>query len=103
MRHDALAYFGMYTFALRMETDPELKVLAVQRFMDVNYEKNATKGGFLNKFICREVFGLCEELVQVEYLACNNRDSFTIVMMAAIPEFLRAGLERVDNSDIRVD
>lgn len=48
---DTLLYFGLYTTALWMETDPILTSLVFKRCMVMDYGKKATKDGFFRRDI----------------------------------------------------
>lgn len=99
---DTLVYFGLYKFALRMETDPVLTALTFMGCMEVDWDKKAAKDGSVSyDFQNEKVLGLEEESAQVGMRARSNGGSSTTVTLAAVPVFFRAVLGRLDISEVR--
>lgn len=67
-------YFSLYKFALKMKTDSLFTILAVRRCMEVDWEINASKDGFVRyEFSSGLVLGIMKESVQVGNGACAMR------------------------------
>lgn len=90
---DALKYFGLYRFALRVGTDPVRTALAIHQYSEIDWTKIALQDGFVS-YDCDsgEVYNLADEVVPAGKRGRGTSVASRYVTLTAIPVVYRDGV-----------